>query len=156
MDGRIVGSFRRMRPTRVPALRSAFRLCSTATSAWQRTLDSATDADAMYRVAEAYLEGTGGAPMDAAAGRRWLKDAAELGHAPSQARLGQLAYDELEALRALSNVHDYQAAGEAERWLKLASAQGERQATRTLLTFYASHGNVFATCGTLVTWLRGG
>ena len=90
---------------------------------------------------------------DADAGKHYLKQAAEQGHPQAMTALGSLVFEEMEALRALAQVHDYQAYKEAERWLARASAQGELQATRTLLRFHVGHGNVFPAVGTFYTFV---
>ena len=128
------------------------------TATWKTVLkaaDQGTDAGAMYNAGLAQSSGDGGAPVDAHAAKEWLQRAAEMGHAQAQFQLGQIVYRELEDMRAQSNVHDYQAAAEAERWLTRAAAQGERDAARALLTFHASHGNVFGVGRTLSVWLFG-
>ena len=62
--------------------------------------------------------------------------------AARQATLGRIAYDEMEHLRAQAHVQDYQAAAEAERWLRQASEQGVADATRTLIPFYIAVGQL--------------
>ena len=109
---------------------------------WARALQSAEqrfDADAVYFVGRALLLGEDGAPAkDTRAGKAWLREAAEMGHARAQATLGRAVYEEMEALREKAHVHDYQAAAEAERWLTRAYEQGERDAARTLVPLYAT------------------
>ena len=113
------------------------------------------DADAMYTAGLAQLSGEAGAPVDANAAKGWLRRAAEMGHAQAQFQLGQLVYKELETMRSQSSVHDYQAAAEAERWLTSAAVQGDREAARSLLTFYASSGNIFGVGRAVGVWLFG-
>jgi TPR repeat protein len=80
--------------------------------------------DAMFDIGTSYYFGTNGASQDTAVGKRFLRQAAEAGHARAQCMLGRIAYDEMEALRKLSQAHDYQAAAEAERWLTRALHKG--------------------------------
>ena len=80
---------------------------------------------------------------------KWLREAAHKGHAKAQAALGELIYEEMEALRAQSNAHDYQAATEAERWLRRAFDQGELDAARALVSVYVSRGDLFSACLTI-------
>ena len=63
-----------------------------------------------------------------------------MGHPRAQATLGKLVYEDMEALRAQAHVHDYQAAEEAERWLRRAFAQGELGAFRALLGVFVARG----------------
>ena len=67
-----------------------------------------------------------------------------MGHARAQATIGRIVYDEMEAIRALAQAHDYQAAAEAEKWLTRASEQGEVDATRTLVPLYIAKGDLAA------------
>jgi TPR repeat protein len=111
--------------------------------------------DAMFDMGTSYYFGTNGASQDTAVGKRFLRQAAEAGHARAQCMLGRIAYDEMEALRKLSQAHDYQAAAEAERWLTRASAQGELGATRTLISLCVAKGDLFSACQNAGLWLRG-
>ena len=111
--------------------------------------------DAMFDMGTTYYFGTNGASQDTAVGKRFLRQAAEAGHARAQCMLGRIAYDEMEALRKLSQAHDYQAAAEAERWLTRASAQGELVATRTLISLCVAKGDLFSACQNAGLWLRG-
>ena len=99
----------------------------------------------MYRVGMAYFRGgdDDGAPSkDATAAKDYLQAAAELGHPRAQAALGNIYYDEMEALRSLAQAHDYQAAAAAHKWLSRASEQGELSATRTLVPLYITKGRL--------------
>ncbi len=108
----------------------------------------------MFEVGAAYYLGRGAA-QDTDVGKVWLQKAAEAGHARAQCMLGRIAYDEMEALRKLSQAHDYQAAAEAERWLTQASAQGEMVATRCLISLYVTKGDLLAACKCAGVWIRG-
>ena len=112
------------------------------------------DPEAMYAVGVAYLTGEEGATKDKKAAKAWLLSSAELGHPRAQATLGRLAYDEMEALRALAQAHDYQAAAEAHKWLTRASEQGEADATRTLIPLYITKGDLAAALRMTALWVR--
>ena len=90
-----------------------------------------------------FVVGDDGAPSkDATAAKDYLQAAAELGHPRAQAALGNIYYDEMEALRSLAQAHDYQAAAAAHKWLSRASEQGELSATRTLVPLYITKGRL--------------
>jgi TPR repeat protein len=113
-------------------------------------------ADSIYEAGVARLHIADGKPADKAAAKALLKEAATMGHPRAQATLGRLEYEEMEALRAISQVHDYQAAAEAHKWLRQASEQGELDATRTLIPLYVTRGDLAAagrTCFVLM-WMR--
>ena len=115
--------------------------------AWPSLLEAAQKRncpETMYRVGMAYFRGgDDGAPSkDATAAKDYLQAAAELGHPRAQAALGNIYYDEMEALRSLAQAHDYQAAAAAHKWLTRASEQGELSATRTLVPLYITKGRL--------------
>ena len=114
------------------------------------------DPEIMYRVGMAYFRGgDDGAPIkDANAAKDFLRTSAEMGHPRAQAALGQIYYDEMEALRSLAQAHDYQAAAEAYKWLSRASEQGELDATRTLIPLYITKGDLAAALRTLAVRVR--
>ena len=68
--------------------------------------------------------------------------------------LGRQYYDELERLRSQANVNDYQAAASALRWLKLASEQGEADATRTLIPLFIAKGDLPGAIFAAAAWVR--
>ena len=120
---------------------------SVHSDAWPSLLEAAQKRDCpetMYRVGMAYFRGgDDGAPSkDATAAKDYLQAAAELGHPRAQAALGNIYYDEMEALRSLAQAHDYQAAAAAHKWLSRASEQGELSATRTLVPLYITKGRL--------------
>lgn len=127
---------------------------------WNTLLNEAqnrTNPDAMFRVGSAYLLEEGGpVPKDEHAAKAWLREAAELGHPRAQATIGRIVYDEMEALRDLGNVQDYQALAEAHKWLTRASDQGQVDATRTLVPLYVAKGDLAGACraATLLIWRR--
>ena len=121
---------------------------------WMTPAEQRSDPALMYRVGMAHILGEDGATKDAALGKAMLQEAAELGHPRAQATLGSMAYNEMEALRTQAHVHDYQAAAEAERWLKRAAEQGEIDATRTLIPLYVARGNLPAALSTFAMWMR--
>ena len=129
--------------------RSSMRVLrrSVHSDAWPSLLEAAqkrTCPETMYRVGMAYFRGgDDGAPSkDATAAKDYLQAAAELGHPRAQAALGNIYYDEMEALRSLAQAHDYQAAAAAHKWLSRASEQGELSATRTLVPLYITKGRL--------------
>lgn len=120
---------------------------------WNAVMHAAeerTSPEAMYRAGMACLRGEHGAPLDANAAKTWLREAAEMGHGAAQAMLGRIIVDEMEALREQAHAHDYQAAAEAERWLKQASDQGETDAARALIPLYLTRGDLGAACCALM------
>lgn len=133
---------------RASSLSHASTSASSDRTPGDHVVDEQKDPAAMYHLGmKCYIDN------DSHTGKHWLKQAAEKGHPQAMAALGSLVFEEMEALRALSQAHDYQAYKEAERWLARASARGELQATRTLLRFHASHGNVFPALGTFFTFI---
>ena len=132
---------------------SAADVCDGSFRSMLKAAESREDPDVMYRLGVALSAGEG---ADARAGKAWLKEAAELGHARAQATLGRIVYDEMEALRQQAHAHDYQASAEAERWLKQASEQGELDATRTLIPLYIARGDLLSACRMSAAWLRRG
>jgi TPR repeat protein len=72
--------------------------------------------------------GTGGAQLEPEAGERWLEEAAQMGHPPSQLLMGRLSAD----------------AELSEMWLKKASGQGCHDATRALSWKYFSGGRLYS------------
>ena len=114
--------------------------------------DSPKDAEYMFKVGHAYLQSKDRA--DVQKGKTWLREAADMGHVCAAATLGHTAYTEMETLRAQAHVHDYQAAAEAERWLKQASDQGDVQSTRTLVPLYVARGDLASACLMTLTWVR--
>ena len=106
------------------------------------------DADSLYHVGIAcQREGS----VEEA--KQKLRRAAELGHAGAQATIGRICYDEMEAVRAMSHAHDYQAAKESEHWLRLAHEQGEQQATRTLVPLLIARGDLGGALWAYLTWV---
>ena len=117
-------------------------------------MEEPSDPEAMYREGMAFFSGESGAPKDTAAAKGLLRRAASMGHSRAQATIGRIVYDEMEALRALAQAHDYQAAAEAHKWLTRASEQGERDATRTLIPLYITKGDLAAAIRMTVLWMR--
>ena len=76
------------------------------------------DANAQYNLARMYLDGSGG-EKDSRQAARWLSLAAEKGHAPAQAQLGQLLFNGAQGLQRQR--------GRGLMWLTLAreSAQAD-------------------------------
>jgi TPR repeat protein len=108
----------------------------------------------MLRRGLAHLHGADGATKDAKAAKAWLLESAELGHPRAQATLGRMAYDEMEALRSLAQAQDYQALAEAHKWLTRASAQGQLDATRTLIPLFVVKGDLAAAIRSTFVWMR--
>lgn len=119
-----------------------------------RAAETRADPDVMHQVGMAYSSGEAGAPKDTAAAKLWLREAATRGHSRAQASLGRIVYDEMEALRALAQVQDYQAMAEAQKWLTRASKQGELDATETLILLSVTKGDLAAALRLSALWLR--
>ena len=88
-------------------------------------------------------------------GKEALRASAEQGHSRAQSMLGRRYFEEMEALRAQANAHDYQAAAEAERWLTRASEQGELDATRMLVPLLVTRGDLGGALAYLGRWTTG-
>ena len=124
---------------------------------WNAVLEKAErrdDPNAMFQVGCAYLHGKGQVPKDEVAAKAWLREAAERGHAQAQTTIGRIVYDEMEALRKLAPVQDYQALAEAHKWLTRASEQGEIDATRTLIPLYVAKGDLAGACRATALLIR--
>ena len=129
----------------------------TETVAFSSLLQAAKqedDPDIMFQVGLAYFSGEWGAPKDVDAAKRWLRLAAARDHSRAQASLGRIVYDEMEHLRTLALVQDYQAMAEAHKWLARASEHGELDATETLIPLYVTKGDLAAAIRTTALWVR--
>lgn len=133
------------------AVRRVLPAARQVPAVWLRRLCVAppSNPDELYRAGMQHL-----ANDDIAAAKALLRRSAEQGHAKAQATIGRIVYDEMEALRRISQAHDYQAASEAHKWLQRASEQGEREATRTLIPLYITKGDLAAALRTTFRWLR--
>ena len=150
-------SSRRSAALRLAPCRAVHTHGNDDATAWSHTLQVAeqkTDPDAMYRAGLAFSRGEGGPSKDVKAAKAWLREAAEMGHPRAQSKLGCILYDEMEELRSLSQVMDYQAADEAQKWLMRAHVQGDIDATRRLIPLYVTRANLGAAILTMAAWVR--
>jgi TPR repeat protein len=151
-----------------------------AAAKWYLQLAERGNAEAQFRLANSYVQGTG-VRRDSAAAAKWYGRAAALGHQAAQNNLGVLhangwgaAKSDKQALRwfrsaagagnadAQSNLGAMYLLGrgvprdetEAAQWLNKAAERGDREAQYSLGTLYANGRGVRADDAEAVKWFR--